>query len=313
MNSFYYFVMLTLSLMFIIAVIMSHNYKSRLRVMSGMILSMSIGTSVGLTVGVLFGSLYQGNLFYSTLYSVLAGILAGATFGLVFGVLPSLEGFMGGLMGGMMGAMLGEMITNDQSIIVMNLFLTLSVSILFLFPILSVSSNKEEKIHTKKWLFNPLFILFFLTTYLLLGNQLDKQMILSNSSSPKQQSHHLNPNDELLQKENQQLELTINVQPSQFSYDPSKITVKKGQTVSLILNNEDSIDHDIEINDIPFDQNRNDNHKGHINKKADFHLHAAAKKQTKLTFTPLKQGTYEFFCTIPGHKEKGMTGFLIII
>ncbi|WP_394237609.1 plastocyanin/azurin family copper-binding protein [Niallia oryzisoli] len=298
--------------MFVIASIMSYNYKSRLKVMSGMILSMSIGTSVGLTVGILLGSLYQGNLFYSTLYSILGGILAGTICGLIFGVIPSLEGFMGGLMGGMMGAMLGEMIPNSQSIIMINLFLTLSVSTLFLFPILLEPSENRVGIHNKKWFLKPFFVFFFLLVYLFSGNQLNNFVTLSKSSSPNQESHHLNHNEELFRKENQQLKLTINVQPSQFSYNPRKVFVKKGQNVSLILKNEDSIDHDIEIKNSPFDVNGTGNHQDHINKKGEFHLHAPAGKQAKITFTPLKQGTYEFFCTIPGHMEKGMVGFLII-
>ncbi|TMW73916.1 plastocyanin/azurin family copper-binding protein [Alteribacter natronophilus] len=33
---------------------------------------------------------------------------------------------------------------------------------------------------------------------------------------------------------------------------------------------------------------------------------------SSIIFTPLKTGTYEFFCTIPGHKEAGMRGTLIV-
>jgi uncharacterized cupredoxin-like copper-binding protein len=31
-----------------------------------------------------------------------------------------------------------------------------------------------------------------------------------------------------------------------------------------------------------------------------------------LEFTPTKPGTYEFICTVPGHKEAGMVGALIV-
>jgi uncharacterized cupredoxin-like copper-binding protein len=31
-----------------------------------------------------------------------------------------------------------------------------------------------------------------------------------------------------------------------------------------------------------------------------------------LDFTPTKPGTYEFFCTVAGHKDAGMVGTLIV-
>lgn len=285
-------------------------YKGRLKEMSTMILSMTLGTSIGLTVGVLLGSLYQGNLFHATLYSILIGIFIGAIFGLMFGIIPSLESSMGGLMGGMMGAMLGEMITYNQAIIMINLFLTLTVSTIFLFPILSVKFSKKEKIYSRKWLFKPFIVLLFLSSYLFIGSQLDKQT-LSNSSL-SQQSHHLNNKRDVLQKNHSQLEWTIKVLPSQFSYTPSKVTVKKGEKILLILKNEDSVDHDIEIKEFSFYENESENHQEHMKKNSDFHLHAPAKTQAELTFTPLEQGTFEFYCTIPGHKEKGMVGILTI-
>jgi uncharacterized cupredoxin-like copper-binding protein len=32
----------------------------------------------------------------------------------------------------------------------------------------------------------------------------------------------------------------------------------------------------------------------------------------QLEFTPTAAGTYEFWCTVPGHKEAGMIGKLIV-
>lgn len=279
--------------------------------MSGMILSMAMGTNVGLTTGVVFGAIFKGDLFISTIYSILAGILAGTACGLVLGILPFLEGFMAGLMGGMMGAMLGEMIGQDQSVIMINLFLTLSVSTLFLFPILSVPSKNENQ--TRKWLFKPILAFLFLSAYLIWGSQASTQMNLSKSNLTDDGGHLIH-NNQTEQEENQPLEYTVSVSPSQFFYDPSKIVMKKGEEVSLILKNSDIIDHDIEIKHIPLGEKKAETHAGHSDaaENVDFHLHASAKSQSKLTFTPLQTGTYEFYCAIPGHREKGMTGYLVI-
>ncbi|MGP7816490.1 hypothetical protein [Niallia sp. 01092] len=69
-------------------------------------------------------------------------VLAGTAYGLALGILPALEGTMSGMMSGMMGAMLWEMIAQNQSVIMINIFLTLSVSSLLLFQI---SPNPYEK------------------------------------------------------------------------------------------------------------------------------------------------------------------------
>jgi uncharacterized cupredoxin-like copper-binding protein len=39
---------------------------------------------------------------------------------------------------------------------------------------------------------------------------------------------------------------------------------------------------------------------------------AAGGQSAMLEFTPSKPGTYEFWCTVAGHKEAGMTGTLVV-
>lgn len=42
------------------------------------------------------------------------------------------------------------------------------------------------------------------------------------------------------------------------------------------------------------------------------HLHAGSMETNSITFTPIEKGTYEFLCTVPGHKELGMVGKIIV-
>jgi uncharacterized cupredoxin-like copper-binding protein len=317
MSWFNYFVITTLSLVTILSVIMAFQLRRELKKMAGMMISMAIGMNVGLTAGILLGSLYQGNLYYSTILSIFTGALAGIACGLVFGVLPSIEGFMAGIMGGMMGAMLGEMITLNQSATMINIFLTISVCSLLLFPILHEPADTKNNISIIK----PLFTFLFLIGYLLLGNQLDKQVAQSKSTpfndaghnhsvqEGKNHSNHPSPGG---QKENKSKELTINVHPSNFSYDPKTIILKKGQQVRLTLNNHDSLEHDIEIKRFPVTFKQGDHHTGHKNYESDFHLHAAPNNKSEMIFTPKQSGTFEFYCTIPGHKDNGMAGMIIV-
>jgi uncharacterized cupredoxin-like copper-binding protein len=303
---YHIYVLATIILVILASLALTFYYRKRLSSMAGMVLSMAIGMNVGLTSGVFLGVLLKGNLYYSTILSILVGVIAGVACGISLGILPAIEGLMAGLMGGMMGAMLGDMIQQNQAITLVNVFLTLSVGSLLLFQILS----QDEANTTQKWLLKPLITFAVMAGYLLFGVQLDKNFVFSKSMPPTAKNEHQHEN----QADHRLTDITINVHPSNFSYDPKEIILEKNKPVSFILKNHDSIDHDIEIKEIPLEKQGEEegHHHGDSHSEADFHLHAAAKDETKVTFTPLKEGTYSFYCTIPGHLENGMTGVLIV-
>jgi uncharacterized cupredoxin-like copper-binding protein len=51
---------------------------------------------------------------------------------------------------------------------------------------------------------------------------------------------------------------------------------------------------------------------GDMHDAPKLHVAAGPGAQAKLTFTPSRAGTYEFFCTVVGHKEAGMAGTLTV-
>ncbi|WP_282155978.1 plastocyanin/azurin family copper-binding protein [Cytobacillus gottheilii] len=308
MSLFHYFVLATLTGSAILVILNARKLRERLTNMHAMIIAMVMGMNIGLTAGVLFGSLYQGDLYSSTLISIAVGAIGGIACGISFGTLSSIEGFMSGLMGGMMGAMLGEMISHEQSTVMLNILLTLTTSSLLLFYILPNSKGCENKVSKKSWFLKPLLTFVLLLSFLLFGNQLDNNLALSDSSISDKHNHG-NQNDSKLEEAQN---VILNVHPSDFSYSPSEIIVEKNQATSITLNNHDQIDHDIEIKNISFQESSNSQHTEHTTGGADFHLHASANSSADITFTPTKTGIYEFYCTIPGHKESGMTGKLIV-
>ncbi|QOR64590.1 cupredoxin domain-containing protein [Cytobacillus suaedae] len=307
MSLFSYFVLLSLLFSLMIAVFLTIKLRKRLTNMHGMIISMVMGMNIGLTSGVLLGALYQGDLYYSTILSMAIGSLAGLVCGSCLGLLPTLEGFMSGLMGGMMGAMLGEMITQEQAVTMINILLTLTISSLLLFPILP--NSNENEIANKRWFIKPFLTFVALSSFLLLGSQLDKQLTFSKlgSSNSESQSKHENHGKS---KEHNFQNIKINVHPLSFSYSPSKIIVKKDNPVTLTLINHDSLEHDLEIKNINVQIDSKDQHSNHSHGDVDFHLHVKGENQAELTFTPLEKGVYKFYCTIPGHTENGMIGEL---
>ena len=111
--------------------------------------------------------------------------------------------------------------------------------------------------------------------------------------------------------------LTINL--SEFAYTPSVITVSTGQEVTLTIYNEGAIEHDFVIGKIPASniQGNMESHDGHMandmgEMNYDLHVSIPAGESAILKFTPTEAGTYEFLCTVAGHKEAGMTGVLIV-
>lgn len=107
---------------------------------------------------------------------------------------------------------------------------------------------------------------------------------------------------------------------SEFAFEPSSITVKAGQPVTLTIKNKGTVEHDfviekISVKDIavPTDDGMNMD-MGHDMTGMNYDVHVATMsgKNNSVTFTPLSAGTYQFFCTVKGHKEAGMTGTLVV-
>ena len=110
----------------------------------------------------------------------------------------------------------------------------------------------------------------------------------------------------------------ITVDASAMKYQPASIEVKLGQPVELTFNNTDAVDHDFTIMEIPTEhitaasEPVAGHDMSHMASEPELHMAVAMGKSGTLSFTPTKSGTYEFFCTVAGHKEAGMVGTLVV-
>ncbi len=111
--------------------------------------------------------------------------------------------------------------------------------------------------------------------------------------------------------------ITVNV--GEFAYDPATITVSAGQAVILTIKNNGAVEHDFVVEKINASdiQGNMESHDGHMandmgQMNYDLHVSIAPGESAVLKFTPTEAGTYEFFCTVAGHKEAGMTGALTV-
>jgi uncharacterized cupredoxin-like copper-binding protein len=80
-------------------------------------------------------------------------------------------------------------------------------------------------------------------------------------------------------------------------FDPATVTVKSGTPVRLTIVNNGALEHDWVVDNL-------DGKKLSVNAKP--------KTSPSTEFTPTKAGSYAVYCSIPGHREAGMTGTLIV-
>jgi uncharacterized cupredoxin-like copper-binding protein len=108
--------------------------------------------------------------------------------------------------------------------------------------------------------------------------------------------------------------VTVNETMESLTFGQKELTVQKGQPVKLVVANKDSQLHDFSIDKIPAkvqeEHSGGDHDMG--GKKPDVHVSVDAGKAGEVTFTPTEAGTYTFYCTVPGHKDSGMVGKLIV-
>ncbi|MGI9145415.1 MAG: copper-containing nitrite reductase [Chloroflexota bacterium] len=87
----------------------------------------------------------------------------------------------------------------------------------------------------------------------------------------------------------------ITVSASEFKFSPATLQLPAGKKVSITLHNTGSVEHDITVDAL------------------GVKLLAAAGKNASGEFTLDKPGTYDFYCSVSGHKDAGMHGTLSVV
>lgn len=132
---------------------------------------------------------------------------------------------------------------------------------------------------------------------------------------------------------------TLTVRADEFAFAPADLSVTVGQPVRLTLENEGTVEHDLVIKQIPLaaapaaapSEHTADGHQhatptpdgsdhaadGHQHGDAtdaanQVHVAAGAGGTSTVEFTPSEAGTYEVYCSVPGHKEAGMVAQVVV-
>ena len=89
----------------------------------------------------------------------------------------------------------------------------------------------------------------------------------------------------------------VKVLATDLKFNPPTLQAKVRPPIKIVLDNKGMIEHDIAFPTIKADK-----------PAADLKAVAKAGQVVTLEFTPIAKGTFEYVCTIPGHKEAGMKG-----
>ena len=86
----------------------------------------------------------------------------------------------------------------------------------------------------------------------------------------------------------------LSIALSEFKYSPAHLEVRDGAPFTFTVKNAGTIDHDLSV------------------QKAGVHVLVKPGGSAQQEVGILAAGTFEMLCTIPGHKESGMVGKLIV-
>jgi uncharacterized cupredoxin-like copper-binding protein len=86
----------------------------------------------------------------------------------------------------------------------------------------------------------------------------------------------------------------LSVTGTEFAFTPDAYTVTAGESVTITLVNGGAVEHDFSVDAL------------------NVRVHADVGKTTSETFTGFAAGTYEVYCSIPGHKQAGMVAELVV-
>lgn len=101
---------------------------------------------------------------------------------------------------------------------------------------------------------------------------------------------------------------------SEMAYAPARIEVKRGEQIRFVIRNTGADDHEFllattEENLKHAEEMKKNPHMEHEEPNG---VRLAPKKSAEIVWKFTKAGTFEYSCLIPGHREAGMIGQILV-
>ncbi|MCY9693376.1 cupredoxin domain-containing protein [Paenibacillus alginolyticus] len=270
-------------------------FRKSISCMAGMMTAMALGMSIGLGVGSLMALLIPGQFFQSTMISMLIGGTIGVAAGITISLMAVIDGLMSGLMGGMMGTMLIIMIPSPYVGLTIKIMSILCSGIIFLLLLMLQGEVKADVLNRKFFLLSkpsPMFCMIVIVLVLLqlpvFGKTQSMNPMAGMGPTSTSQDHVHNQTSQETNPLDKPDKVLL-VKAAEYSFTPSSIRIIAGQKIQLVLDNTGQVEHDFEISG------------------TNVHIHAAPGKKSEMIVSLDKAGYYQVICTLPGHKDAGMS------
>ncbi len=110
------------------------------------------------------------------------------------------------------------------------------------------------------------------------------------------------------------IQITMREGDGKMLYAPERLEIKRGDQVRFIIVNNGALDHEF----ILATTEENLTHAEEMKKNPEMEhddpnaKRVAPKKKREILWRFTKAGQFEYGCLIPGHREAGMTGFIVV-
>lgn len=109
---------------------------------------------------------------------------------------------------------------------------------------------------------------------------------------------------------------SLEVTMSDLAFSTPEIAMRAGELLRVTFRNDGAVVHDFTIERMPRVQmwtmggTTAGEHGGHMNEERAVHIAVDPDAEAVLDLRAEDAGTYEFYCSEPGHREAGMAGVL---
>jgi uncharacterized cupredoxin-like copper-binding protein len=108
--------------------------------------------------------------------------------------------------------------------------------------------------------------------------------------------------------------VTMKESDGKMMFIPDRLEIKRGEQVRFILQNNGELDHEFVL----ASTEENVKHAEEMKKNPDMEhddpnaRRVKPKQKDEIVWRFTKRGTFEYGCLIPGHREAGMTGMIVV-